>query len=324
MSITVSVPNDLLTQLEISHWNSLSQNQQVLLVQRLTAHLNDVGYSLEKPRMERHGLNGIQPVVIWHDTSAHLDFALIPGGSFAPGYADKQLRQYQRVCRLIEQAQNDSIARMTNEQTADLTLEDDEFDARFEKVQLFASKAVCHLPQKPSITVAPFLMYTTFVPASTPGVRPVVDLPAWQSWEKLEADHSAIRLRWPMVDPVLQHLGWQLPTSTEFEWALQAGKPSLFYWGDKLPTAIMRLLVYVDNEDQLPNGELEPSVSFEDLMTREVDPQRPRVYPYCNCFGLASMLAHGTWCSPNAATEDPFPLTLRGGAADCFPWQDCK
>ena len=316
---TIFLSDDLLMQLEISRWNRLSKHQQVALAQSLTAQLNASGHSMNKPRLEQHGPN--QTVLVWQNEPTQLDFALIPGGTFAPGYADEQLSNYRHICQLIEQGWHDAIVRMTKPGKGSLDFKMDAAITPSDKVQLFGSRAVCDLGRKPSVTLSPFLMCTTLVPAATPGLRLTVDLPKWQSWEKLEATHSAIRLRWPMVEPVLAHFGWDLPTSTEFEWALQAGNPTLFYWGDKLPVSIMERLVYVEHTDQLPNADLDPGVRFEDLMTRDVELQRLRVYPYCNRFGLASMLACGTWCLPSTVPQDPFPLTLRGGAADCFPWQ---
>ena len=315
------LPSSISSQLNLSNWNTLSEDQQLTLVESLTIHLNERGYDLRNPRLEHHGPAATQTVAVWRDDSRGLDFALIPGGEFRPGYSETQLETYKHLFQVINQANVDALKSQGHEDPeSDL---DDVFEPP-DKVRLFASRATCDMRSKPPATIAPFLMCTTLVPATMPGLHTVVELPTWQSWEDLETNQLPIHLRWPMVEPVLKHCRWTLPTSEEFEWALQGGVAGLFYWGDKLPMSIFDHLVFCENPQQhIPQAEIASTVTFEDLMTRELDPAHPHVWPYYNRFGLASMLACGTWCMPNADPEDPFPLKLRGGAANCYPWQNC-
>src|SRR5262249_9091989 len=110
-----------------------------------------------------------------------------------------------------------------------------------ESTQIFASKSRCDIRRKPDVTIQPFLMAATPVPASTPDLRSVVELPSWwrESWEEMAAYQEAIRMRWSQVDAVLEHYRWTLTTSMEYEWALCGGVSGLFYWGDDLPAFVL-------------------------------------------------------------------------------------
>src|SRR6185437_14530348 len=88
------------------------------------------------------------------------------------------------------------------------------------------------------------------------------------------------------------------------------------------------LLEFIEDEGVGSRREIRPDparvkASFDAIMSASFAPDRPRIWPWCNRFGLAAMLPRQTWCARSTVPGDPSPLITRGGAAHCYPWQGC-
>jgi len=241
-----------------------------------------------------------------------MTFSLIPGGTFQPGYDDALLKQLHVLYRKV-------TINCLGESEDEIASSHPEWLEMSEIIPVFASKVPRDLRLRPPITVSPILMATELVQSTMPDFDRFVDLSRSSRSVKRLAAHpflGGVNLRWPQVEPILQHYRWSLPTSEEFEWALRGGVSSLFYWGNEPPLFLREGYgsVYSAKECQ---------ASWEALMSSSFAPDRERTWPWCNRFGLAAMVAQSTWCTPTRVPGDPFPLIIRGGAADSWPWQAC-
>jgi hypothetical protein len=335
---SVPVSSAVLVDCSLDRWNALSPAMREAAAVSLRHALTESGYGFEHWRIEDHGPDREQPVLILTDTRTALDFALIPGGRLLPGYGDAQFERFSEIYELLEGWQRDIIDDEDDEPDDAVELEEDSPYV----IPIFASEVPCDLSRKPPVDIAPFLMAVTPTPASTPGIQQVVTSPRWwgETWEEMALYHLPVRLHWEMVPAVLHRYRWSLPTTGEFEWAIRGGKEGIFYWGDTVPHFVANPLPYYDCGDEKDGhdnagGYDEPAwtpeqarlitedVRFEDLMVLGFSPESARIWPYCNGFGLAGPLATGSWCAPSTESSDPFPLIVRGGASGSWPWQAC-
>jgi hypothetical protein len=311
----------LLADCDLAVWNTLKTAERERLAQVLCQHLQTNGYVFQQWRFEHHGPDAEQTILVLTDEKSKLDFALIPGGTLLPGYDEEQLACYALIEEMVEGRRREVSAQ-----------EDDEFAVRLERwklelPQLLTSEVSCDLRRKPEVPIAPFLM----------AVTPLLELPP----KRPGFLYSAMHLRWENVMGHLLRNHWQLPTAMEFEWALQGGRQGIFYWGDQLPDFVLVPERYFEDEDKsqemdeadiydeetlwlLENSPLLTSaVTFDDVMQCRFQLGEPRNWPHYNRFGLKAIATFGCWCEPSAEPEDRYPLRVRGGAAECWPWQHC-
>jgi hypothetical protein len=332
----ISIPADIHADCCLERWNAASQARRATIAETIRISLNFEGYEFEAWRIENHGPDSEQPVLLLTDTRTHLDFALIPGGTLHPGYDEAQLAHLDEIYHLLEAWKADFFHGDKYDEAA---MADEWEPDTPERMPIFASEAPCDLRRKPPVEICPFLMAVIPALAETPEIQQVVSLPEWREeiWAEMEEDYAPMELRWPMVAPVLDHYRWELPTTQEWEWAVQGGIPGLFYWGNLLPEFVVN--PYEEDEDE-ENGIREEdidlrwlesqqrnlqtsTVQFDDVMRLTFPPDKARIWPYANRFGLVGMLAWGDWCMPSVTPDDPYPLIIRGGAAGSFPWQAC-
>jgi hypothetical protein len=291
----VPIAAEMLALLQLDAWNGLDDDSRLALGDQIARRLEAHGRGVDEPlALRRFGPAGSEQAVLqWRDPGTGLHFSLIPGGTFRPGFDEDLMARYDQLRRQLGPVGEEAAS------------EDDEPPGH---ALLMGSDRACDLRRKAPVTVAPLLMAAELAPASIPEIRDLLNIP-WIEYtcQQFEFRGYNASVVWDRVDAVLERLGWSLPTSSEFEWALRGGVDSLFYWGDE-PAEFM-------------TAWCEPS--FDQVMSTRFDPDRPRSWPWCNRFGLAAMLAQGTWCAPSPDPDDAAPLVVRGGAADYWPWQNC-
>jgi hypothetical protein len=310
---TVPVPTWLFANADLSVWNTLSSAERELLAQVLCQHLRESGYDFQKWRFEQHGPDAEQVVLVLTDENFKQDFALIPGGTLLPGYDETQLDCFAEIDEMVE-GELRAFVRYRNGGVQEERL--------IWQQKVFASKAACDLRRKPAVSIAPFLMMVTSL----------LELPS----KRRGAVYSPVKMRWKDVGDTLSRYNWSLPTTEEFEWALQGGQGGVFYWGDRLPDFVLvQEKYYDDDEDEeveisektrwlLENSPLlTASVTFNDVMWGDLELAEEPAWPHYNRFGLKAMLAQGCWCEPSTEPEDPCPLIVRGGVSHFWPWQSC-
>jgi hypothetical protein len=327
MSHPVPIAPVLFDHLTPERWNQLSDAERLEAADLLTERMEEFGWSFARiPTLRRFGPPPEEQVVLrWQEERTGLTFSLIPGGVFAPGYDVADLARYARLHqRLYAWGEDQPWTDQRWEQEEDEEEQVERFRDPPEETQIFASECTCDLRQKPAEQIGPFLMATVPVPANTPGMREAFQPPQWQTWEELLASSEPLRMRWPQVQPILDRYSWELPTSAEYEWALRGGKGGLFYWGNNPPAFLLEHCAVPEaTPEELQQAEISPGVRFDDVMILHTEPNRARRWPYTNRFGLVGMLAWGHWCTPDATADRAYPLIVRGGAAQSYPWQGC-
>lgn len=110
----------------------------------------------------------------------------------------------------------------------------------------------------------------------------------------IEDDNTAARVDEDLVDDVLEALPFRLPTEAEWEFAARAGTATLTHRGNDKP-----------GEDMLIDefGDEERTAAAE------------------NPFGLAGFGSAAEICAERWSPDET--RVVRGGAADCHPWQGC-
>ena len=319
----VDVNAATLARLDLDAWNLLSGVERSDLAALLIDALNAAGHAFHSPRVQDHGPNGDQPVLELQDGRTGLTFALVPGGRFAPGYDEDELAAYRRAHQRL-------LGWPDNKPWTDLDCDEGpasehEYYDPPRRTIVMARSPRCDLRLKPEGRVGPFLMAT--LPVPVPSLRKAASLPL-PAWFAASNEREAAMLDWQHVQPVLAPFGWALPTSSEYEWALRGGKRGVFYWGDELPAFVLEHGAVPGpelepTEDEIRQASKKPGVRFEDVMLEELDPERPRVWPYANRFGLAAMLPWLTWCARIPRKGTRYPLVVRGGAMHWWGWQGC-
>jgi hypothetical protein len=307
--------------LTLDAWNALPDHDRVLAADHLAERLEAAGWSLLEPPAVRTFGPPDQPqrIVQVRDGKTGLPWSLVPGGTFRPGIPTGLLPQFQTVYLAFESWKAQSWEPPDEEDDQDGP---DQWQPESPSaVWPFASEAPCDLTEKPPQRIEPLLFAAELVTPRVPGLHEAVTPPAgyWKDrWERGKKSFDCWQTRWPEVQAVLDHFGWELPTSWEFEWAVRGGVDGLFYWGGPPP------LFQGPDAALAQSGPFTLEELFAAVMTYSFPPDRPRTWPWCNRFGLAAMLGAGTWCCPSEVQDDPVPLIVRGGAAMGWPWQACK
>jgi hypothetical protein len=322
MSNPIPIDPSVMERLDLDRWNRLTERDREEVGRRLAEAMIAAGWQLDRSiAVSRFGPTGEpQPVLQVREQPTGLMYSVIPGGTFEPGISEHLWARYHELYMQMEGWKEREEYEKGEEPWHPEPLE---------ATWTFASQRPCDLRPKPAVRVAPFLLATEQVTGRVTGLRQVLG-PLDRYWnehfEKSAKEGYPVDVRWEKVGPILNRFRWSLPTTEEFEWALRGGVDSLFYWGNDFPDFI--LVEYVEpfvggSLKQPERGEERFNRSFGDLMSRNFDPMRQRAWPWCNRFGLAGMLACGTWCEPSQGPADPAPLIVRGGAADCYGWQGC-
>jgi len=312
----VAIDPSMAHHFRLDAWDALDDGGRLALGDHLAERLQAHGWDVPEPMtLGTFGPpDSPRSVLQWREPGSGMTFSLVPGGTFRPGYDEAQLAR---------------LAELRREGGGDV--EEDEAGGydRGEPGQttVFGSEAPCDLRLKAPVEVPPCFMATELVRPALPGLRSVVRLPDILFEARKGGRYwflgDAILFGWDQVEPVLDHYGWSLPTSAEFEWALRGGTDSLFYWGDKLP-GFMELDAGPAFRRSGGEAASRFRAAFDPMMSASFDPERARAWPWCNRLGLAAMLPLGTWCAPSAVPGDPDPFFIvRGGAAYCYPWQGC-
>jgi hypothetical protein len=299
----VPIAAETLALLQLDAWNGLDDDSRLALSEHIARRLEAHGWGVDEPlALRRFGPAGSEQAVLqWRDPGTGLPFSLIPGGTFRPGLDEDLMAHYDQLRRQLGPHGEEAASEVDEPPGHALPM---------------GSARACDLRRRAPVTVAPLLMAAELAPASIPEIRDLLDIPGIESMcQQFEVRGYNAEVGWDGVDAVLERLGWSLPTSSEFEWALRGGVDSLFYWGDEPPE-------FMTTEwSEATSASCE--ASFDQVMSTRFDPDRPRSWPWCNRFGLAAMVAQGTWCASSRDPNDAAPLVVRGGAADYYPWQNC-
>ncbi len=280
-------------------WDALDDNDKRVLGDYLSERLQANGWDVLEPMtLTRSGPPGeLRSVLQWREPASGMTFSFIPGGTFRPGFDEAQMARVAELMRLYL---------------------GQHYDDEFEQPEMDP-----YLELKPPFDVFPFFMADELVRLSLPGLRTVARLPEGASEGKALYGYDfmgdAVEFPGDQVEPVLDHFGWSLPTSAEFEWALRGGVSSVFYWGDDFPEFMED--VEVSWHEPLWPEQARARASFDAILSAAFDPGRPKEWPWCNRFGLAAMLSRTTWCAPSTEPDEPDTLIFRGGAAHFYPWQ---
>jgi hypothetical protein len=286
------VPRDVYKRLALKVWGGLNDRQRGELAEAVTRALHASGRPLQSAGIRLFGPpEDPLPVAQWRDTETDLCFSLICGGTYRPGYSKAQIRQAHA---------------WYDAQWPD----DDSDDYKPRKVSRciwpYDSQLPCDAGKKASIAVPPMLLACEPLLWRTPGLDRVLDRTKVRVYfsprdgPEPDLEEKPVYFAWAEVPPLLRRYGWSLPSSAEFEWALRAGRDTLFFWGEEPP-------------DVAPAGAVAPE-SF--------DRDRPHTWAWCNRFGLAGPLAHQTWWLPREDPDEAFPLVWRGGSTS-WPGQAC-
>jgi hypothetical protein len=322
MTNPLTVGSSLFKALHFDCWNSLSKKDRLGVGKQLEESLLTAGWHLSGPIAvgEFGPASGRQGVLQIRDRVTALCFSVIPGGTYHPGLSEHLQPRYKELYMQMEDWKADDEREPGQEPWRPEPLE---------RTWTFASEQPCDLRPKPAVQITPFLLASESVTGKVVGMREVIGHldRYWESkFEKGLSDAYPVQVRWEKVAPILRHFQWSLPTTEEFEWALRGGVDSVFYWGNDFPDFI--LVEYIEPSGDQPQrlnavAKARFDRSFEDLMARNFEPGRKKIWPWCNRFGLAGMLACGTWCQSLKTPKERFPLIVRGGAADCYGWQGC-
>lgn len=305
----ITIPGRMFELLHLNTWNSLTPQEQRTITnavtEALTAHsrkMQFVGIGNFGPPSDEH------PVALWIDTETGLRFSLVPGGKFRPGYNPQLLNQYEKLYeRLYSMILNDV-------QDAD---EAESLRCRPDSLQVYGSMGTCDITSKNPTVISPFLISCDPITCGLNSAHQLVASNRIRVYSDSPDQWRPLYLEWGEVGPVLRRFGWTLPSSAEMEWAIGAGQQTLFYWGNEPHKAILAF----HSEEEI--SEEEGEEAFDQLLHGSFEPDRPRVWPWVNRFGLAGVLTQNVWCSPDLDPGNPYPLIHRGGATSCFPWQYC-
>jgi hypothetical protein len=288
----VALPRDAYKRLSLKVWTGLNDRERGELAQAVTRALHAAGRPLQPAGVRAFGpRHDPLSVAQWRDPETGLSFSLICGGIYRPGYSKAQIRQ-AHVWYSQESPDDESDFYGPGRVSA--------------SIWPYHSQLPCDLGRKPTVTVPPMLLACEPLLWSIPGLTRLLDLTKARVYYSPrhgpDPNHEVLPVYfdWPEVPPLLRRYDWSLPGSAEFEWAVRAGRDTLFSWGEEPP-------------DVAPAGAVGSS-SFE--------PDRPRAWPWCNRFGLAAPLTHTTWCLPLDDPNESFPLVWRGGS-ESWPGQGC-
>jgi hypothetical protein len=289
----VPMRTDIRDRLHLAVWNELPHDARVDVIKEMTKLLTEAGYDLELLGLASYRC-APQPQITchWRDRATGLTFALVPGGTFRPGF-DAQLMR-----KLVAQRPW-------------LVGWDEEHPASEKPFLCETPWSPDHLAERAQSTgCPPLLMACVPLVTDVPGLEQFIDPSRPRLFGRdLEEPGTPLHFFWSEVGRVLTEYRWALPSSAEFEWGLRGGVSSLFYWGDEVPETFRAYHV---------------SDGFAQMILPEwFDPAALGAWPQANRFGLIGMVAWPTWCAPAENSEDPYPLVWRGGAAVGYPWQDC-
>ncbi|WP_435008709.1 hypothetical protein P12x_005910 [Tundrisphaera lichenicola] len=304
----VLIDPSLERRLRLEAWDGLDDRERLELGDRLAGRLRAHGWAVPGPMtLGTFGPpNAPRSILQWREPDLGMTFSLVPGGTLRPGYDEARLALFEEY-RLRLDGEWD---------------EEDLGPREYGQVLPFGTEWPCDLRPRDPVQVAPFFLATEPVRPSLPGLQAVSGLPDayFEPRKRGPYDHpfmgDAIQFPWPRVGPTLEHYGWDLLASVEFEWALRGGSETLFYWGDNLPA-------FIRPERIPPEEKAAWQASFDEIMSADFDADRPVSWPWFNAFGLAAMLPLPTWCARSEVPGDPAPETIRGGASYVFPWQWC-
>lgn len=300
----VHVNAETLQMLEFSTWNELSDRDRGLIAAELTDRINNTGRAFRAATLKRYGPDSDQAVIEWSDSQTEMVFTLIPGVEFCPGFSDEEMAQFVDVWRLMER---------------------DDIGPPPDEVRPHGSECGCSLRQRGPLKVSPMLLAAYVLPRRTMGIYDAAEMePRVREFFATHfGEDYPVQLKWAEVTNVLRHYRWDLPTSDEYEWAWRAGGSGIFYWGNKIPDFAMMpewgstCGPWASSDEAVDDA----STELQDLFPSHVDYQCERKWPLGNRFGLVGMGGWETWCAPSPRADDPFPMTVRGGAGNCMPWQ---
>jgi hypothetical protein len=313
----VWMPADLLANFALDRWNALSQEEREGVAAKFCDSLGERNYGFEGWGIDYHGPDREQPVLFLTETRTAMEFALIPGGTLLPGYDDAHMERFAEILDLKEGWRRKKVYASEQER---------------QSAEEFFAEVTQKLRRKPPVNITPFLMAVFPVMAMTPGIQQVLASPGGskRTWEEVARRRWPVSLKWESVPPVLQHFGWILPTTWEYEWAVKGGKEGLFFWGDKVPHFVADDFAYheYDAEMRVFTAEqrhlIADDIYLDSVMMSAFSRSRPRIWPYCNRFGIVGPVARSHWCAPSKEPDDPTPLIVRGGGAEYWPWQGAE
>lgn len=200
--------------LRLSSWNALEDEERLEVAQHVARALAARGMSLTVTDVGRYGPASDRPIARLRDERTDLVYALVPGGTLAPGLDARERARVAELERELMDSDDDALV-------------DEEVDEE-------GDEAGGWPPRGPDVEVAPFLLATTSVPLGCAALERVVTRPD-VGLNGVEAGDAYAR--WVSVTDLpaaLRALGARLPTPGEVEWAARGGSSLLFPWGDDL------------------------------------------------------------------------------------------
>jgi hypothetical protein len=286
----VSIPPELEERLQLTAWNSMSSADQKQVAQQIADLLLAAGYDFVPLGLHACGPDDDPQIVSrWRDRATGMEFSLVPGGSFRPGFDDHLMRRYWEIQREMVAWQE----------------EPPEHEAPY----------LCRAPWTPArlaqwerdAACPPLLMACVPLLPSVPGALTCIGPSRYRILgDTLET--GPLHFFWAEVQTVLAEYRWTLPSSAEFEWALRGGIHGLFYWGNEMPEGW-----WTYDLDEFAR----------DFLPFRVQSAELRPWPQANRFGLIGMVSWATWCAPPDGPDPDSWAIVRGGAGACYPWQAC-
>lgn len=240
-------------------WKGFDDEQRVALARAAVERVRAQGHHLGEPGLVPFGPpDDVHPVALAEDPDTKTTFALVPGGTFAPGLGERGMEAFWSLQRAwLAALQRETAHEMPYTATA------------------WTPEA---LRRRVRVEIAPMFVAIQPLTAAALGVQ---------------QGRFASRplLRWDEATAAAARLGYEVPSSDELEWATGAGLASLFYWGDALPDPM-------DPSLEAPRdfGEWQRAADDFAATYMSIWDETEVPWPTSNRFGLQGAAGQPAWC----------------------------
>lgn len=274
--------DSLLDALEIETWSESSNEEKRRTVEAALAALQDErGCRFGSLRLEECGpANGRRTVAVVTHEESRMEFCLVPGGWFSPGLGQ---RRREKLFQLLMQMNG--------------TPEVPPYGSH-------ADPKICFSPDR-EVPVRPFFIARFPLTKGDEIITRDLDeniLARGVDPAAPQHPRRYLPLRIQEVDAISKRFGWEVPHAVYLEWAIGAGAPHLFYWGDELEYETMSV-----------QGNRHPLLALHDAGDSP--------WPATTAFGIRGAVGVPQWCF--LPVKGGKLLLVRGGAGVCAPWQNC-
>jgi len=253
---------------------NLDSSQVQQLSSALHVSLKSTGKSMSPPMGKYFGRNHDRLVLTTTEEESGLQFALVPGGTYTPGYREEQLVELGTIAERLSVGEGEE----------------------------------CELPymgRRDPVSIAPMLVARCPVVCMTDRSQVMSD----REYALIHQTTEPIPLQceWYQGVSVCKCGSWSLTNSEEAEYAARGGEDGLFYWGNE-PNQVMACSHSGSHIVTVPQSD----VSWK-LIESAVVPGECEEWPISNGFGLCKILSFRMWCNATSLGNGTL-CTLGGAA----------